>query len=382
MPEDIRPLAITIRESVEAEKIAIDVPLGINADNGSVSDFAISVGATVELSFIKPGIISYPARSYVGDIVYDDIGLPRDVICNNFSFRYHRIDSDWVSNKLPAREQNSNKGSFGKLLMITGSRKYRGAAHLSLEAALRGGVGLVNFVGSEELTSELSQKYPEAIYTRTKDICDYDQDDVAKIVRLSAAHTATLIGSGSDNTEGLLGLTLALLSSEGGPLILDADAINALSSLGEKGAEAIKNSKREVVITPHPLEFARLYGTDVASVQSHRLEVAEKFARENSCTVVLKGAGTIITDASEVYINFAGTSALAKAGSGDVLAGFVAAFLSQKNTSPKIAAALAVYYHALAGESLAEEYSSYGVTPSDLPREIARQIAKQEKSRN
>ena len=241
-------------------------------------------------------------------------------------------------------------------------------------------MGLVNFVGSEELSSELSQKYPEVIYTRTKDICDYTADDVERVLELSATHSATLVGSGSDNTEGLLNLTLALLSAEGGVLILDADAINALSSLGAKGAEAIKNSKREVVITPHPLEFARLCGTNVASVQSHRLEVAEKFARENSCTVVLKGAGTIITDGNEVFINYAGTSALAKAGSGDVLAGFVAALLAQKSTSPKIAAALAVYYHALAGESLAEEYSSYGVTPSDLPREIARQMAKCEKT--
>lgn len=376
MPENIRPLAKAIRESVEAEKIAIDVPLGINADNGSVSEFAISVGATVELSFIKPGIISYPARSYVGDVIYDGLELPKEEIYKDFTFRYHRIDADWVSNKLPMREANSNKGTFGKLLMITGSKKYRGAAHLSLESALRGGVGLVNFVGSDELTSELSQKYPEAIYTKTKEICDYNPEDIEKILELSKAHSATLMGSGSDNTEGLLNLTLALLASEGGPLILDADAINALSSLEAEGKEAIKNAKREVVITPHPLEFARLCGTEVAFVQSHRLEVAEKFALDNSCTVVLKGAGTIITDGKEVYINFAGTSALAKAGSGDVLAGFVASFTAQKNTAPKTAAALAVYCHALAGESLAEEFSSYGVTPSDLPREIARQIAK------
>ncbi len=379
MPEHIRPLAITIRELVEAQKIAIDVPLGINADNGSVSDFAISVGATVELSFIKPGIISYPARSYVGEVIYDDLGLPKHELYKAFSFRYHRIDAEWASRSLPKREANSNKGSFGKLLIITGSKKYRGAAHLSLEAALRGGAGLVNFVGAKELVAELSQKYPEAVYTETKDISDFDSEDIEKIVEASKACSATLIGSGSDNTDGLLSLTLALLCIEGGPLILDADAINALSSIREKGAEAIKNAKREVVITPHPLEFSRFCGTDVSYIQSHRLEAAEKFALENSCTVVLKGAGTIVTDGEEVYINYAGTSALAKAGSGDVLAGFLASLAAQKNITPITAAALAVYYHAKAGESLAEEYSSYGVTPSDLPREMARQIAKSEK---
>ncbi|MBE6644869.1 MAG: NAD(P)H-hydrate dehydratase [Ruminococcaceae bacterium] len=376
MPESIRPLAITIRESVEAEKIAIDVPLGINADNGTVSDFAISVGATVELSYIKPGIISYPARSYVGKVIYDDLGLPKEEIEKFFPFKYHMIDSRWASRNLPVRESNSNKGTFGKLLMITGSKKYRGAAHLSLEAALRGGVGLVNFLGTHELVSELSQKYPEAVYTEVKDLCDFDGDDIQRVVKMSASCTATLIGSGSDNTDGLLRLTLALLDSEGGTLILDADAINSLASIGKDGIKAIKNSKREVVITPHPLEFARLYGTEVALVQQHRLESAEGFAMENSCIVVLKGAGTIITDGGEVYINSAGTSALAKAGSGDVLAGFLAALVAQMKGSVRNAAALAVYYHALAGESLAEEYSSYGVTPSDIPCEIARQLAK------
>ena len=379
MPEELRPLAIAIRESVEAEKIAIDVPLGINADDGSVSDFAISVGATVELSFIKPGIISYPARAYVGNIVYDDLDLPRRKITEKFKFRYHMIDSEWVTNAMPQREENSNKGSFGKLLMITGSHKYRGAAHLSVEAALRGGVGLVSFAGVDELCSELSSKYPEVIYQKTGDISGISEGELFKLVLLANKHTATLVGSGSDNTAGLLKLVLVLLSTEGTPVILDADALNALSSIGEDGVRAIREAKREVILTPHPLEFARLVGTDVATVQQNRLSMAEEFARENKCTLVLKGAGTIIADGKEIFINVSGSSALAKAGSGDVLAGFMSAFIAQNKTVSSKAAALSVYYHAVAGESLAEEYSSYGVTPSDLPKEIARQIAKNQK---
>ena len=379
MPENIRPLAITVRESVEAQKIAIDVPLGINADNGSVSDFAISVGATVELSYVKPGIISYPARSYVGDIIYDDIGLPRTKLGKEFQFRYHMITEGWIKNVLPRRAANSNKGTFGKLLIIAGSRKYRGAAHLALEAALRGGVGLVGFLGIPELISELSLKFPEVIYKESSDISEIEENGIKNIVDESSRYGATLIGSGSDNTAGLLSLVLALLSSEGGPLILDADAINALASIGADGVNAIKNAKRKVIITPHPLEFARLSGTDVASVQLHRLEAAEKFAKENACIVVLKGAGTIITDGTEVYINVTGSSALAKAGSGDVLAGVLASLIAQGSMTPTKAAVVAVYYHAVAGDSLAEEFSSYGVIPSDLPREIARHIAKIEK---
>ena len=113
-------------------------------------------------------------------------------------------------------------------------------------------------------------------------------------------------------------------------------------------------------------------------MQLHRLEASTKFAKENACILVLKGAGTIITDGDETFINVAGSSALAKAGSGDVLAGFLASLVAQGAVKPSKAASLAVYYHAVAGDVLADEFSSYGVTPSDLPREMARQIAKTE----
>lgn len=374
MPETIRPLAITVREAVETHKIAIDVPLGINPDDGSVSDFAISVEATVALSFIKPGIISYPARAYVGEIIYDSLGLPADEINKSFNFKYHMVDSEFIKKILPRRESNSNKGSFGKLLMITGSRKYRGAAHLSAEAALRGGVGLVTFAGPVELASELSQKYPEIIYKAISGVNELSDSEEEELCELSEKHTATLIGSGSDNTEGLLRLTLKLLDTEGGTLILDADAINALSDAGEIGRQAIKNAKRTVIVTPHPLEFSRLTGDEVANVQLHRLQKAEDFAKESGAIVVLKGASTIITDGQTVYINASGSSALAKAGSGDVLAGVIGAMCAQKSISDILAATISVYIHGAAGDSLAKKFSSYGVTPSDLPKKIAEEL--------
>lgn len=376
MPEFLRPLAISVREAVTARKIAVDVPLGINPDDGSVSSFAISVSVTVALSYIKPGILSYPARSHVGEIIYADLGVPKDLLSRKFEFDYNMIDAEWVRDNLPIREENSNKGTFGKLLVITGSEKYRGAAHLSCEAALRGGVGLVTFLGCGELIGELSQKFPEIIYKK-KSISEMLSDaDIEEIIALSASHSATLIGSGSDNTDGLLRLTLALLEKEGTPLILDADALNALSGIGEAGIHALKHAKRDVIITPHPLEFARVSVSDVSSVQLHRLSAAKKFAAENKITVVLKGAGTIVTDGKTVYINTSGSSALAKAGSGDVLAGLISAFVAQGKSDIVTLSALAVYLHAVAGQSLAGELSSFGVTPSDLPKEIARLIGR------
>ena len=261
--------------------------------------------------------------------------------------------------------------------MITGSTRYRGAGRLSLSAALRGGVGLVTYVGDEMLTSEFSSEYPEAIYKTMKMGNDLTDEAIDEIAALSVAHTATLIGSGSDNTDGLARLTLKLLSIEGGTLILDADAINALSQLGEEGRAAIKEAKRPVILTPHPLEFARLSGLDVAYVQLNRMEVAMDFAKEHGCTLLLKGAGTLITDGDRVYVNKSGSSALAKAGSGDVLAGLVGA-MSAFIKNPNVSAALAAFFHGRAADTLAKELSTFGVTPSDLPVAIAKQISKTE----
>lgn len=376
VPKLIEELSVAVRESTDSYKIAVDVPLGINADNGSVSDFAISVDATVVLSFLKPGIISYPARSYVGRIVFDSIGIDECEISEKFDFRYHMIDEEWVRKSLPRRPENSHKGCFGKLLMITGSKRYRGAAHLSLEAGLRGGAGLVSFVGEGELCEELMQKFPEAIYKPINTVSQINESEIEEILKLDKSHTVTLIGSGSDNTEGLLKLTSTLLASEGGALILDADAINVLSMLGKEGIERLKNAKRTVVLTPHPLELARLTGIDVSYLQLNRLSVAENFARETGVILVLKGAGTIVTNGEDVYINTVATSALAKAGSGDVLAGLIASLLAGKSHDAIKCEAMAVYFHSKAGENLAREYSDYGVTPSDLPREIGRQIQK------
>ncbi len=372
IPDTVKELATVVSEAVGAKKIAIDVPMGVGADDGSVDISTASVHATVELSYIKPGIVSYPARSFVGRIIYDDLGLPKDRIEKQFDFKYRLIDEEYAKKHLPRRDDNSNKGTFGKTLLITGSERFRGAGRLTLEAALRGGVGLVAYAGAEKLTEEYSREFPEAIY-KSFDIDGGESVD--ELIALSSQYSSLLIGSGSGNTPEVARLTEALLASEGGPLILDADAINSIAAERENALVLIKNAKRPVILTPHPLEFARLSGHDVATVQRKRLATAIRFAAENRCILVLKGAGTIVTNGKDVYINTSGSSALAKAGSGDVLAGFIAA-LSAYVEEPIVAAALGVYYHGAAGDSLARELSTYGVTPSDLPREIARMIAK------
>lgn len=375
MPELIAKLSRMVNEAQRAVKIAVDVPIGVNADTGAVNTtYACTMNATVVLSFIKPGLVSYPAKYYVGEMIFDDLGIDRDAVLSRFCFTHRYLDRETAKLLLPERPDNSNKGNFGKVLLITGSERFRGAGLLSLEAALRGGVGYVSYLGEEALCESFSLVFPEAIYRKCPPVSNYSGQDISSAVSLSLSQSATLVGCGSSDTEGLLNLAEALLTSEGGPVVLDADAINALSRNRERSLALIRRCPRTVILTPHPLEFSRLCSNNVTDIQLHRLESATKFAKENRCILVLKGAGTVVTDGDTTYINSSGSSALAKAGSGDVLAGFIASLVAQ-SSDPLGAAAAAVYYNGAAAQKLAASLSDFGVIPSDLPRAISACIA-------
>ena len=356
-------------------KLAIDVPLGVNATSGSVDLRAVyPADLTVALGFIKPGLISYPAKKYVGKLIYDNIGLQNEAVINEFCFNDYAIDYDFASSLMPHRSDNSNKGSFGKLLMVTGSSSFPGAARLSLEAALRSGVGLTTYLGEKEMCDTLAVSFPEAIY-KPSSISDMDDEHADSVLTLAARHSCILVGSGSSPSGGLYRLIKRLLSTDGAPLVLDADAINVLAEKGDEGRELLRLAQRRVVLTPHPLELSRISGILVDEIQSDRISAAKRFANEYGSILVLKGAATVVTDGTKTYINTSGSSALAKAGSGDVLAGMLASVIAS-GTEPLSAAALSVYFHGLAADVLAAELSEFGVTPSDLPREIARQLQK------
>ena len=375
LPLDLVEFARMVNEISGAYKIAIDVPLGVKADDGSViSGSVISVDVTVSLTFLKPGLVSYPAKEYVGIVENDNLNLPISCLNPEKDAKLYYVDKETAVTLVPQRRSNSNKGTYGKVLLLTGSSQYPGAGRLTLEAALRGGAGLVSCCCEAEQKEALLSSFPEAIYKSRARFENFGDADIKEAHELSSAHSVTLIGSGCYCSSALGALTAKLLSSTAGTLVLDADAINALAYMGARGRELIKNSERTVILTPHPLEFSRLAGITVEEVQSHRLELAVSFAKEYGCILILKGAATVVTDGSKVYINSSGTSALAKAGSGDVLAGFLASMLAW-HSDPLKAAALSVYCHGAAGDALADEFSEIGVTPSDLPKEMARVIS-------
>ena len=372
-PECLISLSKIVKDA-PALKVAVDVPLGVSADLGTVySDVAYRQNVTVTLSFIKPGLVSYPGKEYVGKLIFDNLNLPLDILRSEFAFLDYLIDFDLATSLMPKRAENTNKGSFGKLLVCCGSGEYRGAPRLSLESALRSGAGFISFLGSETLADSLLPDFPEVIYHTAT-----DSDLPERLHKLSLSHTATLIGSGSGKRECLRLALREMLSHDGCPVILDADALNLIAEEGDSGIDLLRLSPRKIVITPHPLEMARLLNTTVEFVQNNRISVARDFAQQTGAVLVLKGAATLVTDGREVYVNSSGSSALAKAGSGDVLAAVIASLVAS-GMLPLSASALAVYVHGAAADTLAEEFSKLGVTPSDLPQEIARQLRKLEK---
>jgi NAD(P)H-hydrate epimerase len=395
LSEDLSLLADKVNSS-SAEVLAVDLPLGVNADTGECDPHTVRAEATVALCLKKPAHLSYPAKEYMGAVSLFSLEL--DEYIADFDAGYYSFDQALAVEALPKRDATSNKGSFGKTVHITGSEKYRGAAHLALEASLRSGVGITYHIGAEELNYELRAKFPEAIYISENELycrlCEQNKtgenatrplpseekchesikketdlaDPVAAIV---GRYGSVLVGSGSGVSEKLCELIEALVLTEGAPLVLDADGLNSIAAYSTP--EIFKRARRKIILTPHPLELSRLFGYNTEYINAHRLPLAKSISAEYGVILLLKGAGTVITDGEHTYLNESGSTALAKGGSGDALAGVVAAFAAYQEDLTR-ATALAAYLHGRAADTLSAELSEFGVTPSDLPREIARHI--------
>lgn len=356
-----------VMRSKRCPRIAVDLPLGVDAEAGRLDPAAVFADETVSLGFVKHGLCSYPARAAVGRISVDDLGLDCPEVRKRFPIPDRVLTAAAIADLLPARGANTHKGSYGHLLLLAGSDRYRGAALLAAAAALRMGAGLVTLASTEAVLAAALPTLPEVI-------CHGLDTEDEEILTLAEKKSAILIGPGSTLCPATLGRVRTLLATEGAPLILDADALGVLAGQGKEGLAALRSSKRKVVLTPHPGELARLLGLSIDEVQSNRLELARRFAAEHPVTLILKGAATVIAEGEEFYINPTGGPALAKGGSGDVLAGAVASLIAA-GLAPSAAARIAVFAHGAAGDRLAKHRSAWGVRPADLPLAMAEVLA-------
>ena len=254
--------------------------------------------------------------------------------------------------KMPTREQNSNKGTFGKVLNFSGSKNYIGAAYLSTVSVLKTGGGFVALATEKDIIKAVSAILPEAVYL--------SRDEGLRNIK---QYSTILIGCGlglERKSYKLFKDIIKKLQKDTVPVVIDADGLNILSNLK---IELPQNS----IITPHPLEAARLLGVELEDILKDLEGSARKLAEKYNCIAVLKTHRTIITDGNTLFINQHGNSALAKAGSGDVLAGIIAGLLAQGLNTFE-AAKLGVYLHSRTGEIASKELTEYSVLASELPK--------------
>ena len=259
---------------------------------------------------------------------------------------------------LKPRTRSAHKGNYGRVLVIAGSKGMAGAAILCAKGALRAGAGLVTVSLPDELLPIVQSAVPEATCVSR----DLPQ-------QLLASYDSIAIGPGLGVSFDTRETVTHILENFGGKLVLDADALNVIA-----GTNITFDT--DTVITPHPGEAARLLGVDALAIQSRREASAAVLSEKFKCIVALKGSGTIVASTHpglKLYINNTGNPGMATGGSGDVLAGVIAAFLGQGMDS-QIAACAGVYIHGFAGDLMVKEYGESGLIAGDLPLGVARTL--------
>jgi NAD(P)H-hydrate epimerase len=334
-------------------RLAVDIPSGLDADTGRALGASVAAHATVTMAALKIAHASAPGFARCGPVEVADIGIPSGLIAAQV-IRAGLVEEADVARMLPRPAPLDHKGTRGHVVVIGGMPGYRGAGRLCALAALRGGAGLVTLASAGDVVAD------DSVITRSLD---------GALGSLLEGKAAVAIGPGLGQSEAAatwLGEVLAA----GVPAVLDADALNICAGI----TEALAKAAGPLVLTPHPGEAARLLGTTAAEVEADRLAAARSLAKKSHAVVVLKGARTIVCDGilgdDFCALHAVGGPELATGGTGDVLAGTIAALLAQ-GLAAADAARAGVFVHGRAGDKLAADLGMRGVVSSDLPLAIA-----------
>lgn len=383
--------------------VAVDCPSGLDCDTGELDKHTLHAHETITFAAAKPGLVTFPGAEAVGVLHVADIGLP-DNLPELDDIPLTLVDAQIAAQLLPARPMDSHKGTFGKAMIVAGSLNYTGAAYLAAHAAYRVGCGLVTVAAPQIIIPTLAGMLPEATWLLLPHDMGVINEPAVKVLRKEVeGYSALLLGPGwgrepvtGDFLRELLqpkeeirrsrAIGFVPISPDDAedipdahlpPLVIDADGLNLLATF--------ENWPRFVppgtILTPHPGEFARLTGLETADVQANRLALAAEKAAEWNCIVTLKGAFTVIAapDGRAAVLPFA-SSALASAGTGDVLAGAIVGLLAQ-GLEPFEAAVAGAWLHGLAGIRAAEMIdTTASVTAGDVLELLPEAYAQTEKS--
>jgi len=353
---------INLINKTKGYKVAVDIPSGICGRTGKVLGEAVKADETVTMGLLKPGLLLYPGAVYAGKVTVADIVMPVDLI-EEIGPEGILLNEDFIKDLFIPYPPNVHKGFFGKVFIIAGSKGLTGAAALCALAAQRSGAGLVTLGVPESLTAVFEVKLTEVMKMPLPDQggC-ISLEALDRALEFSQKVDVVAVGPGLSTNENTKKFIREFVINCKKPLVLDADGINAF----QKHPDLLRGKEGDIIITPHSGELARLLNTVPLEIEENRWQKVVEAADEFNCTVVLKGARTLIkSPSSPVYINPTGNPGMATGGSGDVLTGMIAAFLA-RNREPLKAACAGVYIHGLAGDIAREKKGEFSLIAGDI----------------
>lgn len=356
--ENLKGLVVDILEKIKetnCTKIAVDVPTGLNSETGQAHPYTFTADFTVTMFAPKTGMVIGNGPDYCGKIIVGKLGAPDFIvedICRTFI-----VEKNDVQTTLPKRPRNSSKFDYGKVLIVAGSKKMPGAAALVANSAIKTGAGLVYLITPEVHPQILPEIIPFKFPESSEGALSFS--NIAEILNFAANMDVIAIGPGMINNQDTQKIVAEIIKKRNKniKILLDADAItpNLLK---------IKLDSK-VLLTPHIGEFSRLIGIPREEIALNPLKYAKEWASKLKCTILLKGATSIITNGDVTFINNYGSPALSTAGSGDVLAGIIAGLLAQ-GLGITEAAAVGAYIHSMIGEYYSNKVASRGLTASKM----------------
>jgi hydroxyethylthiazole kinase-like uncharacterized protein yjeF len=356
-----------------AKVVAVDIPSGVNANNGNVENLAVSADVTVTMGLRKIGLLVHRGMACSGEVHVADIGIPNTVY-EHSGIRTWYVQRADVRRMLPRRPPNAHKHSVGKIFVLAGSRGLTGAAVMSCNAAMRAGAGAVVLGIPESLLPVVARKLTEVM---ANPLAETDEQSVSRaavpeVSRFIKWADVVVLGPGLGRNKETVEVILELIETTKKPLLIDADGLNALTL----DLRVLRRRKAETILTPHTGELSRLVRLTAEEIEENRVEVARSESKALRSYLVLKGAPTAVgTPDGDVFINSTGNPGMATAGAGDVLTGTIAAFWGQHLIAVQ-SSVCGVYIHGYAGDLARDKYGEMGLTATDLIEALPRAINK------
>ena len=373
-PDDDVKSLIHKMNSSSAEIVSIDIPSGLEGDGGNLNEYSVAADMTIAVLTLKPVHVLKPFMERCGKVVLAPIGVPEKCFMK-VPVPLFTMDTDEIKAFFTKRDPVSHKGTYGTVLVIGGSYEMPNAVYFASQGAVNSGAGLVKVAFPAVAYSAIAPKTYEQtlIPLESNKAGRISQNAIRRLEKELKNCSCVLIGCGMGADEDTKAVTKFVIENSEVPIVIDADGINCLQG----NVEWLDNAKAPIILTPHPKEMSRIANVSVEEILLNRGAVVGSFTKAHNSTLVLKGASTLVgcTKYDDMYVNSSGNPGMATGGSGDVLSGIIASFVSQGMDTFK-SAITGVYIHGLAGDDVTKKYSMMGNTPSLILKELPLTLGK------